>query len=143
MLKELHLENYISIVSHLNKNQENGDITETFREIMRKEIQKIMTAEKGEVTRVDQQMVYYNDEFIWIPSELLKQILKKRNLLPARKKLLTKLRERKVLVTDVGFTKKLMVANQRFETLQIKREFFTRIGEADIVELGKEYDDGF
>ena len=41
------------------------------------------------------------------------------------------------------FTKKLMVANQRFETLQIKREFFTRIGEADIVELGKEYDDGF
>ena len=68
---------------------------------------------------------------------------KKRNLLPARKKLLTKLRERKVLVTDVGFTKKLMVANQRFETLQIKREFFTRIGEADIVELGKEYDDGF
>ena len=110
---------------------------------MRKEIQKIMTAEKGEVTRVDQQMVYYNDEFIWIPSELLKQILKKRNLLPARKKLLTKLRERKVLVTDVGFTKKLMVANQRFETLQIKREFFTRIGEADIVELGKEYDDGF
>ena len=143
MLKELHLENYISIVSHLNKNQENGDITETFREIMRKEIQKIMTAEKGEVTRVDQQMVYYNDEFIWIPSELLKQILKKRNLLPARKKLLTKLRERKVLATDVGFTKKLMVANQRFETLQIKREFFTRIGEADIVELGKEYDDGF
>lgn len=110
---------------------------------MREEIQKIMTAEKGEVTRVDQQMVYYNDEFIWIPSELLKQILKKRNLLPARKKLLTKLRERKVLATDVGFTKKLMVANQRFETLQIKREFFTRIGEADIVELGKEYDDGF
>lgn len=143
MLKELHLENYISIVSHLNKNQENGDIAEIFREIMRKEIQKIMTAEKGEVTRVDQQMVYYNDEFLWIPSELLKQILKKRNLLPARKKLLTKLRERKVLVTDVGFTKKLMVANQRFETLQIKREFFTRIGEADIVELGKEYDDDF
>lgn len=143
MLKELHLENYISIVSHLNKNQENGDITETFREIMRKEIQKIMTAEKGEVTRVDQQMVYYNDEFIWIPSELLKQILKKRNLLPARKKLLTKLRERKVLVTDVGFTKKLMVANQRFETVQIRREFFTRIGEVDIVNLGREYDDGF
>lgn len=127
----------------MNKNQENGDIAEIFREIMRKEIQKIMTAEKGEVTRVDQQMVYYNDEFLWIPSELLKQILKKRNLLPARKKLLTKLRERKVLVTDVGFTKKLMVANQRFETLQIKREFFTRIGEADIVELGKEYDDDF
>lgn len=143
MLKELHLENYISIVSHLNKNQENGDITETFREIMRKEIQKIMTAEKGEVTRVDQQMVYYNDEFIWIPSELLKQILRKRNILPMRKKLLVKLRERKVLVTDVGFTRKLMVANQRFETLQIKRGFFTKIGEADIVELGKEYNDGF
>ena len=143
MLKELHLENYISIVSHLNKNQENGDITETFREIMRKEIQKIMTAEKGEVTRVDQQMVYYNDEFIWIPSELLKQILRKRNILPMRKKLLVKLQERKVLVTDVGFTRKLMVANQRFETLQIKRGFFTKIGEADIVELGKEYNDGF
>lgn len=143
LLKELHLENYKSIILHLNENQESGDITETFREIMRKEIPKIMIAEKGEVTRVDQQMVYYNDEFLWIPSELLKQILKKRNLLPVRKKLLTKLRERKVLITDVGFTKKLMVANQRFETLQIKREFFTRIGEADIVDLGREYDDGF
>lgn len=127
----------------MNKNQENGDITETFREIMRKEIPKIMVAEKGAVTRVDQPMVYYDDEFLWVPSELLKQILRKRNILPMRKKLLVKLRERKVLVTDVGFTRKLMVANQRFETLQIKRGFFTKIGEADIVELGKEYDDGF
>lgn len=143
ILKELHLENYMSIVSHLNENQENGDITETFREIMRKEIPKIMVAEKGTVTRVDEPMVYYNDEFLWVPSVLLKQILRKRNILPMRKKLLVKLRERKVLVTDVGFTRKLMVANQRFETLQIKRGFFTKIGEADIVELGKEYDDGF
>lgn len=143
LIKELHLENYKNIVLGLNENEEKVDITETFRKIVRKEISEIETVSKATASYADQQIVYYDDTFLWIPSELLNQILRKRNMLPLRKKLLTKLREHKVLITDVGFTKKLMVSNQRFEAIQIQREFFTRIGEAEIIDLGKEFDDGY
>ena len=60
-------------------------------------------------------------------------------MLAYRKKILIRLKELGVLITDSGQTRKLMIAKSRFETVQLKRNFFTRSGELELVELGRGY----
>lgn len=57
-----------------------------------------------------------------------------------RNKILIKLKEMGALITDKGFSRKIMIAKIRFESVQISRSFFTKDGEIDIINLGMEAD---
>lgn len=136
--KELKIQNIQKIIESLF-DDDNDDIAEVFRTIIRKNIRQIVIVDKRNANYPDEMMMYYNNEYIWIPTKLLTNILKEENLLAYRKKILIRLKELGVLITDSGQTRKLMIAKSRFETVQLKRNFFTRSGELELVELGRGY----
>lgn len=132
----LNLESF-SFDSELFEDSEE-DVSDVFRRIMRKEIQELVTVEKRKADYADDGMVYYCDDFIWIPSNLLEKILRRNHLLAERKKIFSRLKERGELTTDSGYTRKLQIAKVRFEAVQIRRDFFSAEGEIDIIDLGME-----
>lgn len=132
----LNLESF-SFDSDLFEDSEE-DVSDIFRRIMRKEIQELVTVEKRKADYADDGMVYFSDDFIWIPSNLLEKILRRNRILAERKKIFSRLKERGELITDSGYTRKIQIAKVRFEAVQIRRDFFSNEGEIDIIDLGME-----
>lgn len=138
--KNLGIHNVKSVLDKL-EDQSEDDVAEIFRKIMRTAIQEIVTVEKKSADYPDERMIYYSDDFLWIPSRLLNQILTEKRLLALRNRILFKLKEMGALKTDSGFLKRVMIAKKRLESLQISRDFFTKEDEIDIIDLGLEAED--
>lgn len=68
--KSLEIENIRSILEN-TQNESEDDVAGIFRKIMRNAIQEIVTVQKKYADYPDEMMVYYNDDFVWIPSKLL------------------------------------------------------------------------
>lgn len=114
------------------------NIITDFVKIIRKEISNwYINAKEYGKGKPDE--IIYNDEFVWFPKVILDSILAKYGLSSQKLQFLAKLRENKFLIVDdAGLTRKLQVANYRFETYQFKRDLFYLPGAVDIVDLGKE-----
>lgn len=83
--------------------------------------------------------LYFTEDWIWIPSGIFDEILKKGGLRDRKERILLVMKDNKVLLTDYeGFSKKLQIGGERFETYQIKKELFNKTGEIDIIALGGE-----
>lgn len=112
------------------------DVITDFVKIVRKEIHKFLICMKNRGTG-DEKEIFYNDEFLWIPTQILNQMFTECGVEREKNKFLEKLKRDGELITDdVGLSRKLQVAGKRFETYQFRRELFNAPGLADIVELG-------
>lgn len=116
--------------------REDGDGgLEIFRKMVRKEMENTVAIEKRKADYADESIVYYGEEFLWIPSTLLNFWLKENRILYQRKRILAELKKEGQIICTEGYTYKLQIKNKRFETLMIRREFFTKTGEIDIIDL--------
>lgn len=139
--QEMNL-NFQKIIANL-RDETADDESEIFRKIMRREIQELVVVEKCRADYADMAMIYYSEDFLWIPSELFDLILRKNHMLASRKKILYELKEKGAIVADCGLTKRIQIAKKRFESVQFRRDFFTKTGEVEIINLGMENADDY
>lgn len=112
------------------------DLIGDFVKIVRKEIVRFSVRMKNHETG-DEKEIFYNEEFLWIPTQILYQMLVNCGAEREKNQFLEKLRrDGKMITDDGGLSRKLQVAGKRFETYQFRRELFNAPGLADIVELG-------
>lgn len=114
------------------------DLTSDFVKIIRREAKNWVIIPKNQGKGTGEEIVY-TERFIWIPVEVLKDMLSNYGILDQRYQFLEELREKNYLVTDhQDISRKVQVAGKRYEAYQIKRALFYIPGAVDIVELGKE-----
>lgn len=88
-------------------------------------------------TRADN--IYYDAAYVWIPVEIFSMILSKSGLSSKKIYLLQAAKEARIIETDkMGFSRRKQIAGKRFETIQFHREALSKLGMADICELGRE-----
>lgn len=81
--------------------------------------------------------IYYDPEWLLIPTSILDKIVDKCGGRKFKLQILAKLKESKKLNTDSeGLSKRLVIAGERREVYQIKREFFNKPGCVDVIALG-------
>lgn len=116
------------------------EMLDDFRLCVKRKISKFVIEQKGK--KYGKHYVYFDSEWMYFPTHVFDRILGLEGMLPYKEEILLGLYETKFLRKDAeGFSRKLMISGKRFETYQIKREFFDTIGEVSIVDLGKVTDD--
>lgn len=114
------------------------DLIGDFVNIVRKEVIRFSVRMKNHEAG-DEKDIFYNDEFLWIPTKILHQMLVNCGAEREKNQFLEKLRrDGKMITDDGGLSRKLQVAGKRFETYQFRRELFNSPGLVDIAELGGE-----
>ena len=113
------------------------DLISSFTKAIRAEIKHYRILPKKECL-VDSKVIKYDDEWLWVPLEVLQCICKEQGLDDYRTELLYELKNAGILKTDVdGYTRKLQVAGQRKEFYQLKKSAFEKAGQTSLVSLGK------
>ena len=117
---------------------EDEEILAIFIEIFRQEIKKYSAIKKKRDAGYQSNAVYYSDEYIWIPTEILREILAQGKLTSHMNSILQILKENEKLVTDnCGFSRKIKQSGYGVETYQIHRELFNSPGTIEIIDLSK------
>lgn len=85
--------------------------------------------------------IYFDDCFVWIPVDTFECMLLAEGIFDSKNKFLEIARNDNLLKSDrEGFTRRLQIGKNRFETYQFYRERLNLPGYADIIELGREID---
>lgn len=143
--KSLQLRDAEEAASVLACNGFGGNLVENFRRMILTEIkhcfiiphpvQRNVKLEQNQIQRV----CYINGDGFWIPNLLLDRWLRKNHMLNARKEILALLKAKGVIQTDdSGFLRHLGVRYDVFDCLQIQIEFFDRLGQISVLDMGKE-----
>lgn len=104
-----------------------------FVKIIRKAALKFKFASL-ETSHVMEQTVRYSKEFLWIPSSLMRSVLRENSLEKHMIVILTHLRDKSILeIKGEGLT----VRFRGTEWYKLRRDFFNKPGLADIVDLGE------
>lgn len=111
------------------------DLIYDFVKIVRKEASNFKICMKRQGTGGEEE-IFYNDDFLWIPTQILNRMLENCGAEREKNQFLEKLKREGEMITDDGLSRKLQVAGKRFETYQFRRELFNSPGLVDIVELG-------
>ncbi len=119
---------------------ENDLLLRKFRELVRENIQKTVVLPKKHGV-MENGAVYFDEEWIWIPSFLCTTWLTTAGLRKQRKRLLFTLKSEGILYADEGYTHRTQIQFNTLETIMLKRDFFTKTGEVEVISLGRERDD--
>lgn len=139
VISTAELPSYIDFVQLMqNGKTEVENLIDKFRRVIRHEITSYYMCRKTDKMEFPS-LIRYDEDFIWVPTQILEECLEHGGLSCYKLQILTQLRENSILRTDSqGFTRKLQIAGQRSEYYQFNRRFFTQTGEIDFVYLGKE-----
>ncbi len=114
------------------------DLVADFVRIVRREIQNWVVKEKKD-GKGDGKEIIANDDFLWIPTYVLREMLSAYGSLEQKALFLERLKNEGWMITDgEGMSRKIQVSGKRYEAYQFRRDLFNAKGKADIVELGKE-----
>lgn len=140
ILKELKIQEYSEWNSILKGSEyADAEMIESFIEAIRKGIKYYTMVEKRRNVKYDPYTIYYTQDFLYIPTKIVRKILVDAKLSAYLKDILLILKEKKELATDVeGYSNKIHISVRPVEVYQIRREFFNSTGMIDIVDLGKE-----
>lgn len=119
---------------------ENDLLLRKFRELVRENIQKTVVLPKKHGV-MENGAVYFDEEWMWIPSFLCTTWLTTAGLRKQRKRLLFTLKSEGILYADEGYTHRTQIQFNTLETIMLKRDFFTKTGEVEVISLGREYHD--
>ena len=137
--RELCVPNMKEIKNLFFENAGLGDLMEDFVSAVRKNISLFQLSQKQYGAEYTKFTIVYDQEFLWIPSVVLKKMVSIEGLLPELSKILFNLKESQELICDFeGFTRRIQIGGKRGEYYQFRLEFFNRTGSAEIVELGRE-----
>lgn len=115
------------------------DLTETFYKLIRNEISHWYMMEKHKEQKYVFTACYYDDEYFWVPTKIFDRMLAQEGMLPLKLNFLYEMKKRGNLQTDsTGLSSRVQIGGIRFEAYKFLRSCFSMVGEADIVDLGKE-----
>lgn len=115
------------------------EILESFKEAIRKGAKFYVMAEKRRNAKYDGNTIYYTQEFLYVPTRIIRSILDECKLSAYIKEILLILKEKQELVPDPeGYSHKIHISSHPVEVYKIRKEFFNDIGMVDVVQLGKE-----
>lgn len=113
------------------------DLLEYFRLAMRESAKELFFENKR--TSHHKEAILYDEDFLWIPSELFGKVLQSQGMAEYRSLILMQLRDAGKLETDGhGMSRRVQRAGKSSEYYKIERMFFNSFDVADIVDLGKE-----
>lgn len=137
--QEAQLPSDISFKAILEENSTEAEyLIKVFVQAVRKEAPEYFFANRGK-SSLGEGRILYDEDYLWILTSDLKKILLKNGMKSYASRILLELKEKGCLQSDEGrLTKKLQVGNIRQPTYQISRKIFSRLGQVDIVDLGKE-----
>lgn len=114
------------------------DVLGIFIEIFRQGMRKIYAIEKKRNAQYQPSALYYSKDYLWIPTEILREILAKGKMPTKLNSLLQMLKERGELITDnSGFSRKIQISGNGMESYQIRRNFFNSPGIMEVIDLAK------
>lgn len=136
--KEINLPDEINFQKILDRNYIGiENLVEMFVQAVRKEASNFYFIYKND-KKYNGQGIVYDEEFLWISTVDLHEILQRNGVGRYLTRMLLELKGKGYLETEEGrLTKKVQVQNIRKTGYQIKRELFNALGRVDIVELGK------
>lgn len=137
----IQLPNKIDFTDFFAEEFEPDDLMESFVKIVRREIKHWKISMKTQ--KIDSNYVgnscFYDLEYLYIPTKIFDRMLGSNGYLQQKPKILSELRNRKGLKTNVeGMSCRLQINQQRFEVYIFKIEIFNKPGFPDIISLGKE-----
>lgn len=115
-----------------------SDLEDAFVKAVRNGVKDTVFLHKSEGIFFEK-AIQYSEEFVWIPTAILREILEGQGLLNNMSEILLMLRESGALLTDAaGMSRKLQVAGHRNEYYQFKADLFDQPGHISFIKLGKE-----
>lgn len=138
LIKEAGIHNPIGFGNFFKETSyEDEENLEIFLQCFRKGIAlyEVVPKDTGKF-RADMQ-IYYDKEWLMIPTRIMDKIIDKCGGRKFKLQVLAELKESKILDTDAeGLSKRLVIAGERREVCQIKRDFFNKSGYVDVLALG-------
>lgn len=143
ILKELKIQEYSDWNSILKGSEyADAEMIESFIEAIRKGIKYYTMVEKRRNVKYDPFTIYYTQDYLYIPTKIVREILDDSKLSAYLKEILLILKEKGEIVTDLeGYSTKIYVSSCPIEVYQIRRDLFNYTGLAEVVDLGKEETD--
>lgn len=118
------------------------DLTDIVKRIIRKEIQHWGVIEKCKLQKYVFSACYYDDKYFWIPTKIFDRMLAQEGMLPYKLNALYEMKKTGNLLTDsTGLSSRVQIGGKRIEAYKFRRTCFDMVGEADIIDLGKEMTD--
>lgn len=113
------------------------DVMDIFVNTIRKEISNVQVLRKERFTTYDENIIYFDDLWLFVPTKVLNEMLKRSGLLSEKRNILYFLRKNENLKCDCeGLSKKVQIGNERREFYIISRSLFDKPGMPSIVDLG-------
>lgn len=113
-------------------------LLELVRKIVREEIMCTSVREIRNTYEACPWEIYYSEDVVLVPSDLMEQWLKKHDLWHLKKQLQVILRQNKVLYYTDGYTYRFRKNQTACETWKLRRDFFTKLGETELINLGRQ-----
>lgn len=129
-----------AFANELGKEPFSRDFTEELRRVIYINAKTVPFVENRKIPSTKaEDSCYYDNQYIWIPVRLLRYWLNNFRMLSCIKECLVQLKVDNVLKTDKnGYSRRKVVNGEEIECYQFNREFFTKEGEIDIVDMGKD-----
>ena len=110
-----------------------------FVEMIRKSAKNYYIVDRKQSKNIDDIYILYDDNYINIPSCIVDGVLKEKEVLHLRRKILSQLKEKGFLEADKdSYTTRITINKNRIECLKLKKSLFNLPGREDIEKLGKE-----
>lgn len=130
---------YVNFEEILQKFNVPEDIEETFIKIIRRELVHWEIIEKRKMQKFVFAACYHDEKFLWIPTKIFDRMLAREGMLPYKLNFLYEMKKRGNLLTDsTGLSSRVQIAGRRIEAYKFRRACFSIVGEADVIDLGKE-----
>lgn len=136
LCKEISLPDEIDWEKYVSEVLEE-DVMDIFVDVIRKEISHVLVLQRERYATYEENVIYFDDSWLFIPTMVLNQMLKQGGLLSEKTHILYYLKKYEKLKCDrEGLSKKIQIGNQRKEYYVISKAFFDRTGMPGIVDLG-------
>lgn len=135
----------LNLPENIHWNQVVGDFAHDENEILdefvaavRKNISKYYAIEKKRMAPYRQDAIYFSDEFIWFSTKIFKEILEGEGIQYYHNEIILLLKETDKLSTDdCGYSRKILISKNQFETYQIKSSIFDEPGKVKILDMAR------
>ena len=118
------------------------DWAEILVHVVRKGIGNYYAKERKRSLACDVNSIYYDESYVWIYPEILREMLERNGLLGKKNLLLQRAREVGLLKAENGeLSRKIQIGGRRMEAYQFLRENLNIHGQVEIIDLAKEEQD--
>lgn len=133
--RELSLPNEIDWEKYVSEMVED-DVIDVFINMIRKEISNVQVSRRERFAAYDENIIYFDDTWLFLPTKVLNEMLKRSGLLSEKRNILYFLRKNEKLKCDCeGLSKKVQIGHERREFYIISRSLFDKPGMPSIVDL--------